>query len=198
MIAFKQSLMFFLNFCWFYFKKGNHVCLKENAVPIWHFFFNGTEMSWCRTVFFNGCRTVLFPLVLPANLLSAVNSIIERRCATFFVICLCFCILKSMFTSYHALRKTYLQSYLLKMWWYACWVSITSEKTFLTCSLISCKFFFLCSQPLERRQAHTEGCRDIKWARNQSTLLATSGRPGRQIKVFSTRHHQVNYQQYLL
>lgn len=47
------------------------------------------------------------------------------------------------------------------------------------------------SQPLERRQAHTEGCRDIKWARNQSTLLATSGRPGRQIKVFSTRHHQV-------
>ena len=24
-------------------------------------FFNGAEMSWCRTVFFNGCRTVLFP-----------------------------------------------------------------------------------------------------------------------------------------
>ena len=24
-------------------------------------FFNGTKMSWCRTVFFNGCRTVLFP-----------------------------------------------------------------------------------------------------------------------------------------
>ena len=38
MIAFKRSLMFFLNFCWFYFKKGNHVSLKDNAVPIWHFF----------------------------------------------------------------------------------------------------------------------------------------------------------------
>ena len=24
-------------------------------------FFNGAEMSWCRTVFFNGCRTLLFP-----------------------------------------------------------------------------------------------------------------------------------------
>ena len=24
-------------------------------------FFNAAEMSWCRTVFFNGCRTVLFP-----------------------------------------------------------------------------------------------------------------------------------------
>ncbi|XP_063403553.1 nucleoporin Nup37-like [Mytilus trossulus] len=47
------------------------------------------------------------------------------------------------------------------------------------------------SQPLERRQAHTEGCKHVKWARNQQTLLATSGRPGRQIKVFSTRHHQM-------
>jgi hypothetical protein len=66
--------MFFLNFRWFYFKKGNHVCLKEIAMPIWHFFSTvpkclgaelsfstGAEMSWCRTVFFNGCRTVLFP-----------------------------------------------------------------------------------------------------------------------------------------
>ena len=43
-------------------KKGNHVCLKENAVPI----CPDTKLSWCRTVFFNGaemscCRTVLFP-----------------------------------------------------------------------------------------------------------------------------------------
>ena len=50
MIAFKRSLMFFLNFRWFYFKKGNHVCVKENAVPIWHFFSTvpkclGAELS---------------------------------------------------------------------------------------------------------------------------------------------------------
>jgi hypothetical protein len=24
-------------------------------------FFNGAELSWCRTVFFNGCRNVLVP-----------------------------------------------------------------------------------------------------------------------------------------
>jgi hypothetical protein len=62
--------LFFFNFRWFYFKKGNHVCLKENAVPIcpdtklsWcrTVFFNGAEMSWCRTVFFNGCQNVLVP-----------------------------------------------------------------------------------------------------------------------------------------
>ncbi|XP_061169212.1 nucleoporin Nup37-like isoform X1 [Saccostrea echinata] len=47
------------------------------------------------------------------------------------------------------------------------------------------------SQPLERRQAHTDGVRDIKWCKSQPNLLATSGRPGRQIKVFNTRHHQV-------
>ena len=42
--------------------------LKENAVPIWHyFFFNCAEMSWCRTVFFNWCRTVLFPLISPCR-----------------------------------------------------------------------------------------------------------------------------------
>ena len=41
----------FFNFRWFYFKKGNHVCLKENAVPIWHFFSTvpkclGAELSF--------------------------------------------------------------------------------------------------------------------------------------------------------
>ncbi|XP_060072849.1 nucleoporin Nup37-like [Ylistrum balloti] len=47
------------------------------------------------------------------------------------------------------------------------------------------------SQPQERRQAHPEGARDIRWAKSTPILLATTGRPGRQIKVFSTRHHQV-------
>jgi hypothetical protein len=40
-----------------YFIKGNHVCLKENAVPI----CPDTKLSWFRTVFFNGCRNVLVP-----------------------------------------------------------------------------------------------------------------------------------------
>ena len=61
---------FFFNFRWFYFKKGNHVCLKENAVPIWHFFSTGAKMSWCRAVFFNGCRTVLFPFDRPCDEIS--------------------------------------------------------------------------------------------------------------------------------
>ena len=56
----------FFNFRWFYFKKGNHVCLKENAVPI----CPDTELSWCRTVFFNGCRNVLVP-----NCLVSLNKI---------------------------------------------------------------------------------------------------------------------------
>jgi hypothetical protein len=30
--------MLFLDFRWFYFRKGNRVCLKEDAVLIWHFF----------------------------------------------------------------------------------------------------------------------------------------------------------------
>jgi hypothetical protein len=55
LIAFKRSLMGFFNFRWFYFKKGNRVCLKENAVSI----CPDIELSWCRTVFFNGCRNVL-------------------------------------------------------------------------------------------------------------------------------------------
>jgi hypothetical protein len=46
---------FFLSFVDFILKKGNHVCLKENAVLI----CPDTEFSWCRTVFFNGCRNVL-------------------------------------------------------------------------------------------------------------------------------------------
>ena len=91
MFTFKQSLMwFFLTFVDFILKKVFHDCLKENAVPIcpdtelsWlrTVFFNGSEMSWCRTIVTTpailatrylqgsengrivtiGCRTVLFP-----------------------------------------------------------------------------------------------------------------------------------------
>ena len=41
-------------------------------------FFNGTEMSWCRTVFFNGCRNVLVPNFLDAR------DIVQRRRTIFF------------------------------------------------------------------------------------------------------------------
>jgi hypothetical protein len=86
-----------INFRWFYFKKGNHVCLKENAVPIWPFFSTvpkclgaelsfstGAEMSWCRTVFFGEwghgrvlsiliCFLVWLPLDLPMCWILAVS-----------------------------------------------------------------------------------------------------------------------------
>ena len=42
---------FFFNFRWFYLKKSNHVCLKENAVPI----CPDTELSWCRNVLVSNC-----------------------------------------------------------------------------------------------------------------------------------------------
>ena len=52
MIAFKRLLMvFFFNFLWFYFIKANHVCLKENAVPI----CPGTDLSWYRTFLVPNC-----------------------------------------------------------------------------------------------------------------------------------------------
>ena len=62
--------MFFLNFHWFYFKKGNHVCLKENAVPIWHFFSTvlkclGAELSFSMgaelSCFRSNCPTAKSP-----------------------------------------------------------------------------------------------------------------------------------------
>lgn len=45
--------------------------------------------------------------------------------------------------------------------------------------------------PLERRQAHAEGAQRFRWSRCHESLLATLGRPERQIHVFNTRHQQV-------
>ncbi|PVD28992.1 hypothetical protein C0Q70_11589 [Pomacea canaliculata] len=47
------------------------------------------------------------------------------------------------------------------------------------------------SMPLERRQAHAEGAQRFRWSRCHESLLATLGRPERQIHVFNTRHQQV-------
>ena len=52
----------YFNFRWFYLKKDNHVGWKKmrcRCVLIPKCL--GVELSWCRTVFFNGCRTLLFP-----------------------------------------------------------------------------------------------------------------------------------------
>ena len=51
---------FFLNFRWFYFKKVITFVWKKMQCRF-DTFFNGAEMSWCRTVFFNGCQNVLVP-----------------------------------------------------------------------------------------------------------------------------------------
>ncbi|KAK7477626.1 hypothetical protein BaRGS_00031104 [Batillaria attramentaria] len=48
------------------------------------------------------------------------------------------------------------------------------------------------SMPLEQRQAHTEGARCFRWSRCHESLLATLGRPQRQVKVFNTRHQQLH------
>lgn len=47
------------------------------------------------------------------------------------------------------------------------------------------------SQPTEKRQAHTEGANGFAWSRSHENVLATMGRPGRQVKAFNIRHHQV-------
>ena len=52
--------MFFLNFRWFYFKKGNHVCLKENAVPIWHFFSTVPKCLGAKLSFSTGAEMSCF------------------------------------------------------------------------------------------------------------------------------------------
>ncbi|GFO12359.1 nucleoporin nup37 [Plakobranchus ocellatus] len=46
------------------------------------------------------------------------------------------------------------------------------------------------SLPIERRPAHAEGARLFRWSRCHESLVATCGRPGRQLKVFNTRHQQ--------
>uniref|UniRef100_A0A0B6ZMA5 Nucleoporin Nup37 n=1 Tax=Arion vulgaris TaxID=1028688 RepID=A0A0B6ZMA5_9EUPU len=48
------------------------------------------------------------------------------------------------------------------------------------------------SLPIERRQAHSEGACQFRWSRCHESLLATSGRPGRELKVFNTRHQQLH------
>ncbi|XP_059153896.1 nucleoporin Nup37-like [Physella acuta] len=50
----------------------------------------------------------------------------------------------------------------------------------------------LSSLPIEKRQAHNEGARNFRWSRCHESLVATCGRPGRQLKVFNTRHHQTH------
>ena len=54
--------MFFLNFRWFYFKKSNHVCLKENPVPIWHFFSTVPKCLGSELSFSTGAELSCFPL----------------------------------------------------------------------------------------------------------------------------------------
>ena len=73
---------FFFNFRWFYFKKGNHVCLKENAVPMsWYrtFLVPNYLFQRCRTVFFNGCRYVLVPNCLVSQLYIGLKSFGWKR-----------------------------------------------------------------------------------------------------------------------
>lgn len=48
------------------------------------------------------------------------------------------------------------------------------------------------STPLDKRQAHVEGARNFRWSRCHESLLATLGRPHRQVKVFNTRHQQLH------
>lgn len=38
---------------------------------------------------------------------------------------------------------------------------------------------------------HLEGTRYFRWARCQDSLVATVGRPGREIKIFNTKHQEV-------
>lgn len=46
------------------------------------------------------------------------------------------------------------------------------------------------SRPVERRQIHVQGTRHFRWAKCHDSLVATVGRPGRQIKVFNAKHQQ--------
>ncbi|XP_076466932.1 nucleoporin Nup37-like [Babylonia areolata] len=48
------------------------------------------------------------------------------------------------------------------------------------------------SSTLDKRQAHVEGARSFRWSRSHESLLATLGRPNRQIKVFNTLHQQLH------
>ncbi|BFZ25335.1 hypothetical protein BsWGS_28374 [Bradybaena similaris] len=48
------------------------------------------------------------------------------------------------------------------------------------------------SLPIDKRQAHSEGACLFRWSRCHESLLATCGRPGRELKVFNTRHQQLH------
>jgi len=47
------------------------------------------------------------------------------------------------------------------------------------------------SWPLESKEAHCEGGHLVSWSRSYDHLLATTGRPGGQLKVFNIRTNQV-------
>ena len=92
---------FFLNFRWFYFKKGNHVCLKENAVPIWHFFSTipkclGAELSFstgAELSCFHQCRVFLSPIrtfkMCIASAILVTGSVICFHFICLFLLCFC-------------------------------------------------------------------------------------------------------------
>lgn len=50
---------------------------------------------------------------------------------------------------------------------------------------------FTCSRPVEKRRVHPEGIRYFRWAKCHDSLVATVGRPGREIKIFNAKHQQV-------
>ena len=47
------------------------------------------------------------------------------------------------------------------------------------------------SRPLETQQAHSEGCQLVRWCRSHDHLLATTGSPTSQLKVFNIKSNQV-------
>ena len=51
----------------------------------------------------------------------------------------------------------------------------------------------VCSWPLDNKLAHAEGGHMASWSRSHEHLLATTGRPGCQLKVFNIRTNQVTF-----
>ncbi|XP_064617774.1 nucleoporin Nup37-like [Liolophura sinensis] len=47
------------------------------------------------------------------------------------------------------------------------------------------------SRPIESHQAHAEGCRSFRWSKSSENLIASTGRPGCQLKVFNLRNQKV-------
>ena len=92
LIAFKRSLMggFFLTFVDFILKKViMYVWKKMRCRFVLIPNFLGAKMSWCQTVFFNGCRNVLVPncpYCLSFSLHLLVTPSISIKCS-FFLFC---------------------------------------------------------------------------------------------------------------